>query len=352
MKNQRLFSLLKNIETLDTIPEKKFIEWFEKNYETIEDTWASYIFAELDKDKKSLLREIYESLDSFKARLFETWKEPLTRLDSLIYMSMEIVEEINTALRTPHRKNSTKLDTTTRLHARSVQVASEISHLLKGGFADGAMARWRTLHETTVILKFIAEGDEDLAERFSDYQKIQRLSSAHKYNANNILNFEEITEEDIDKFTSEQNEILEKYEPYFKNKFGWAIKALNKPAKSNTKADFIDIEKYTDLNFLRNHYSFANQYVHAGIDSIGYKLGTSMSRLDLLLTGPSNEGLFEPIQCTSLSLFHSASALIHAFPDDDRLLYIPVMWLWHEALKKEGVTASDALQKKGDEQRD
>ena len=108
------------------------------------------------------------------------------------------------------------------------------------------------------------------------------------------------------------------------------------------------IEEFVKLDLLRNHFSFANQYVHAGIDSIGFKLGTSMSNKDLLLTGPSNEGLLEPIQCTSLSLIYATEALIRAYPNDETLMTIPVLWMWHDALKNEVVYASDALQAKGD----
>ncbi|QFG76406.1 hypothetical protein DMB90_01380 [Raoultella planticola] len=90
-----------------------------------------------------------------------------------------------------------------------------------------------------------------------------------------------------------------------------------------------------------------NQYIHAGIDSIGFKLGTSLSNKDLLLCGPSNEGLLEPIQCTSLSLIQATQAIISVSPDDQRLLYSSVLWLWHEKLKEEVVAASDALMKKG-----
>ena len=44
-----------------------------------------------------------------------------------------------------------------RLHARSCQITMEILALLKSGFADGAHARWRTLHEIAVTALFIKQ---------------------------------------------------------------------------------------------------------------------------------------------------------------------------------------------------
>lgn len=351
MKNKILYESFKNSLTPQEYNDEKIAQLFNEHQEQIEQLFALIIYQKLDSDKQSLLTEIYEDLENFQKRLFETWKSPLERLDTLIHMCTEIVFDIRNRLTKSDEEITDKFNIATRLHARTVQVGKEVSHLLHGGFADGAFARWRTLHETSTILKLICEGDEDLATRFTDFQSVLRLTKAKRFNDNNDLDFDPIPDIDIKRYNQELQEILNKYEPSFSNKFGWALKVLGKAEKPNAKADYIDIEKHVGLGFLRNHYSFANQYIHAGIDSIGYKLGTSLSKRDLLLAGPSNEGLLEPIQCTSLSLIHATIALISAFPYDEDQLQIPVFWLWHEAIKSEVVEASNALQAKGEAKR-
>lgn len=348
MTNKILFESFKSALGSQEYNNEKLAELFNEHYEQIEELFVLTIYQKLDSGKQSLLTEIYEDQETFQTRLFDTWKSPLERLDTLTHMCTEIVFGIRNRLVQGNQEITDKFNIATRLHARTVQVAKEVSHLLHGGFADGAFARWRTLHETTTILKFICEGNEDLATRFTDFQSVLRLTKAKRFNDNNDLNFDPIPDADIERYNQELQEILSKYEPSFSNKFGWALKALGKAEKTNAKADYIDIEKHVGLGFLRNHYSFANQYIHAGIDSIGYKLGTSMSKRDLLLAGPSDEGLLEPIQCTSLSLIHATVALISAFPDDEGMLQIPVFWLWHEAIKSEVIEASNALQAKGE----
>lgn len=168
------------------------------------------------------------------------------------------------------------------------------------------------------------------------------------YNKNNYLQFDAVTPEQLERFELERKQVLEKYEPAFVKAFGWANKALGKLEKYKSETKLNEIEDFVGLGYLRNHFGFANQYVHAGIDSIGFKLGTSMSGKDLLLTGPSNEGLMEPIQCSSLSLINATMALIVAFPDDEAPVKVEVLRIWHKVLKEEAFEASNKLQVKGD----
>lgn len=322
--------------------------YVKENLGTLNKLCSLNLYQALDTEKDGLVSEYYNCYKEFKDSLFLTWELPLKRLDSLLYICTEIVTELREYMTTPECQKTIKLNISTRLQARCVQVGKEISSLLHGGYADGAFARWRTLHETSVTTKFICEGDEDLAARFVDFQSIMRLGAATKYNDNNELEFDSFSNEQLAIFEMEKKEIQGKYEPNFEKSFGWARKALGDTVKPTGNLTFSNIEKFVKLSFLRNHFSFASQYVHAGIDSIGYKLGTSMSNEDILLAGPSNEGFMEPIQCTSLSLIYATEALLKAYPNHDSSVRILVLWLWHEALKQEVVDASAALQAKGD----
>nr|WP_314399389.1 DUF5677 domain-containing protein [Pseudomonas lundensis] len=325
--------------------------YVEKNPEELLKSFSLNLYQSLDIEKDRLVPEHYDYYKAFKERLFSTWELPLKRLDSLLYICTEIVNELREHMITPECQKTIKINITTRLHARCVQVGKEISCLLHGGYADGAFARWRTLHETSATTKFICEDDEDLAVRFVDFQSIMRLGTATQYNDHNELGFDSFSDEQLARFEREKKEIQDKYEPNFEKKFGWARKALGDSVKPTGNLTFADIEKFVELSFLRNHFSFASQYVHAGIDSIGYKLGTSMSNEDILLAGPSNEGFIEPIQCTSLSLIYATEALLKAYPNNVSSVRISVLWLWHEVLKQEVLDAAAALQAKGDAMR-
>lgn len=339
-----LFRSLIDQLDLSAVEVDRYTEHFKRSHDQLDELLSLQFYKALDSEKGDLLSEHYKLLSEFRERLFATWKTPLERLDSLLYMCMEVVSELRQKHIDSSQAITNKFNISTRLQARCVQVGNEISHLLHGGYADGAFARWRTLHETSTTTKFICEGDEDLSSRFIDYQTILRLQSAIRYNENKELNFEPIPTEKITQLQNKKAEILGKYGVQFGQSFGWARKALGDNVSEKGNLKFTNLEDYVGLSFLRSHFGLANQYIHAGIDSIGYKLGTSMSNRDLLLTGPSNEGLMEPIQCTSLSVVYATSALINAYPDDDSSIKTSVLWLWHQILQQEVYGAHKALQ--------
>lgn len=306
--------------------------------------FARHVKADLDAQAAGYLKEDYRQIGLFQRRLFKAWRAPMLRLDAMLVCSLEISSEINEEYRRGEVVNPNQLNVATRLHARAIHIAKEISHLLKGGYADGAMARWRSLHETVVIASFLSEGDEQLSVRFSDYQAVERLKAARIYvNHQDFLDFERISPEQIAKYEVEVDELCQKYGINFRKDYGWACEKFLNPKRIT----FRDIEESVKLHFLRVHYGFASKSVHSGIDSIGYKLGLSMSGEDILLAGPSNEGLIEPFQCASLSICQATAALIALAPDTYRDVGAEVLWQMHESMKIEAVEAEDALLIKG-----
>jgi hypothetical protein len=81
-------------------------------------------------------------------------------------------------------------------------------------------------------------------------------------------------------------------------------------------------------------------------DSIGFKLALSMSSQETLFAGPSNEGLSEPIQCTSYSLIFATGELIDTASLDERAIEC-VLRRWHEMLKAELIEAEVAFRRRG-----
>ena len=75
------------------------------------------------------------------------WGKGLDLLRMLLTISREFGEEAHAkARRSRARSSRYRTDVLLRLHACACQVAGEIIKLMESGRADGAMARWRTLH--------------------------------------------------------------------------------------------------------------------------------------------------------------------------------------------------------------
>lgn len=88
-------------------------------------------------------------LSGFRERLEERWGHPLGQLRMLLTICREWCEWIhkrNVSQKGDPKKKQLQ-SILIRLLTRGYQVTDEILCLLENGFADGAMARWRTLHE-------------------------------------------------------------------------------------------------------------------------------------------------------------------------------------------------------------
>jgi hypothetical protein len=60
------------------------------------------------------------------------------------------------------------------LHGRACQEYLEILALMRGGFADGAFARWRSLYELACVASFIEMHGEAVAEQFFEQADSER----------------------------------------------------------------------------------------------------------------------------------------------------------------------------------
>src|SRR2546427_402558 len=82
-------------------------------------------------------------------------------------------------IRSNAKKNRYKNEVIHQLYGRACRTMSEIERLLSGGYADGALARWRTLHEIYIISEIISSGNDDLAERYLAHEIVENRR-AHK----------------------------------------------------------------------------------------------------------------------------------------------------------------------------
>ena len=154
--------------------EKEFDEFYQESVEKIGrlvpeiiGEMTEPILSELKKDMPAMLKSHRKDMKGFEKRLHSDWKRPFDLFEAFLVLAREAGDDFNNEF----RKDETKaenyvLDALTRLHARACQVASEVLVLLKNGFADGAHARWRSLHEIAVVASFIKAHGNEVAERY------------------------------------------------------------------------------------------------------------------------------------------------------------------------------------------
>lgn len=68
-----------------------------------------------------------------------------------------------------------------KLHSRSIQMSKEILTLLRNGYPDGALTRWRSLHESNVIFKLLTLKNCTNFKSFFALKKLLNISNFFSY---------------------------------------------------------------------------------------------------------------------------------------------------------------------------
>jgi hypothetical protein len=258
---------------------------------------------------------------SFETHLFTLWKELIDLLSRTLGLSKEFGEKINTRLR-KQVKDATKysVEILTRLQARGCQVTSEIITLLSTGYADGAMARWRTLHEIAVTASFLHKCGESAAERYYFHQAVETYRAAMQYEKyRDRLGYEAIPPNEISEKEEAYKKVVARYGKDYSHKYGWASSFLDK-----SNPNFADIEESVDVEYIRPYYKMASYNVHATSRGAFFRLGL-MPEIQLLLTGPTDFGLADPGRYSALTLALIDSTLVTLDPTFDLLVELKVL---------------------------
>jgi Family of unknown function (DUF5677) len=289
---------------------------------------APQIFKTLKRRWPAECRAQTRELSEFRNRLNQRWRAGIDKLRMLVTMARELGDNINRDARQNLASPGIALvDVLTRLHVRSCQVAEEVIVLLQTGFANGAMARWRTMHEIFVTAAFISEHGDSCAERYRDHQIVESQKGAQEYDAIYArLGYDPIPAEEMDSIRKEYENAIRKHGRTFSGQYGWAAQDLN--LKQPT---FKDIEKAVGTDHLRGHYRMASHGVHANPKGIFFSM-TSIFPVELLLAGPSNSGLADAGDGAALSLLMVSSTLLSLSPTFDHQVALRVMGLLREEI--------------------
>ena len=287
------------------------------------DNTANLILARIRKDASSGLKRHRRDRKGFEKRLNERWKYPLDLLDLVIALSMEAGTEFIRKFRNEAvSSNDAVFEALTRLHARGCQVSGEVLALLHTGFADGAHARWRSLHEMAVVASLIQEHGQELAERYLLHETIQQYKLAYEYQrVFDRLGDEPPSKEDLDNLQIQRDELIARFGESFNGDYGWASSAIgsNRPTMS-------DIEQHVQLDHMRPYYRMASDNVHPNSHGAHFRLGLHSSQQEeVLLAGPSNFGLADPGHSTAISLLQLTTTLLATESDLDCVVTMKIL---------------------------
>jgi hypothetical protein len=226
------------------------------------------------------------------------------------------------------------------LHVKGCQIGNEIYSLIKCGYADAALARWRTLHETSVVFIALFTNDLEVSKMFYEYQFIEKLKRIETFEIHrSTLNWKAADENTIRILEKKRDALLICYGPDFLKDYGWTTKILTR-GNRNFKA----LEKQVGLDYLRPFYQWANKGVHAGSEGTFTRLGFNDINIPRgYLAGPSRYGMVDPMQFTTYSLLKMTTLLIDLTKMFDHKLVLLILEQLHEAIVQATIEAKTKL---------
>jgi uncharacterized protein DUF5677 len=271
------------------------------------------------QNAKRTLNYNRQSRTGFEKRLYLKWKEPFDLLEILIGLRIECGQAKKNKLMKKYGSiSSPKHQALIKIHARSILISNEIFTLLKSGYVDGAYSRWRSLHELVVISYFLSENSDEVSRRYMEHDIIRRFKEAKEYQKY----YRELDEEPFGRkqfniLKNEHDKLILKYGSEFergRTGYEWIPTAIL--ADRNFRA----LEDDAGLSRNRLFYNASSNNIHGGARGF-YHMGLMNSRQKkILLVGPSNYGLADPIQYTSISLLQVTANLLHIEIDYDSLV--------------------------------
>lgn len=296
-------------------------KWLPEFIEAVTDKSTANILAVLKRQWRTESSQQRKESAAFQRRLQRRWGAGLELLKLLLTVCSESGARVNEKLRDPGNEHRRHLvDVLTRLHARACQITDEIALLLTGGFANGGMARWRTLHEVAVIAQFIASHGEQLAERYVLHQFVESRRAATEYEkCRERLGYPPLDESELKRLEASHQGAVTRFGRDFSGQYGWAAHHLGV-----AKPTFADIERAVGVDHLRAYYRMASHNVHANPKGVFFRLGLLKER-HILLAGASNAGLADPGHSAAVSLVQVSYPLLSLRPTIDNIVALKLI---------------------------
>lgn len=301
-------------DQVDALVEDSYRSW-------IEDL-ADVIHTELQESSKGMLAEEGRHAKEFERRNRRRWKLPLDQLKIMVSIVEESAEGLVAEWNKKHRDDPYTFGALNHLCVRSLMLTREIVCLIEGGFADGALGKWRSLHETAVSACFIAAHDERTAEKFMasfTFKSKKAMMQCNEYAER--ANLEPFSDLDMQAADKGCRELELRLGTGLGDDFGWARETLNTKAKTT----LLDLERNTGLDHWRPRYRWSSQNVHAGYRPPFSSLGMAEANAPMHLTGQSNSGMVDPIHMTAISLLITASSFLTRWSNVDRLVVTRIL---------------------------
>ena len=314
--------------------------------------FAEIVLRQIKDNAAITLAENKKLEAEFHEHLWSEWGDAFNLFQIFLESCVEVGNEFCKEVASNHSDDENYLlIALTGLQARGCEIGFEIFTLLKSGFPDGAHARWRSLYEITVTAEFIRENGNEAARRYMLHNIIESSSGIQDYQKYcRIHGYEPFSREEIADMNKDRNEIIDSFGEGFKEAYGWAsdiLRKLNQNLKPTFKANFREIERATQFEYMHGYYRMASHNVHAGSKALTFRLGTPIKSRGLPMRfGPSDTGFTDPAHGTSIALYQLSTILLTTRPNIYRRVTINVLEMLMDEIGNTFLDIDKRLQEK------
>jgi hypothetical protein len=269
---------------------------------------------DLKRRAPAMLAGTRRETSGFEKRNLRRWRKAFNLIELIWEVAAEVGNKFNQDLQgqSVARDQAYLFQALVHIHARSMLVASECICLMRGGFPDGALSRWRTLHELNVVASFLLSNG-NAAERYMVSFEIQALTAARqmeRYAERSKM--DPPTADEIAAIEARCNAHVARFGKDIQNDYGWASEVIGKKSPN-----LLDLEEAVGLDHWRPRFKWASQHTHGGHRPFGSMLATTEALSPVFAIGQSNSGMVDPLHMTAISLTHVTSSLLMSRPSID-----------------------------------
>lgn len=278
------------------------------SFENILDLAGSTLIATTREHENETINTLISEDDAFVERNRNRWAIGFQKLRALREISIQAGMNFQQHfLKIEEYQHDVLYGVLMRQHAHACRISGEIIHLLEGGYADGAIARWRTLYEIAITCLIVKKYGRDAA---SDYVKHGMVK-----NTEGILEYQKTAEAmGLPPFSIEEIEAAEKLKEEITDgdrSWHWARRHAG-ASKLEKLREIVGLEKWS------HNYKLASRNIHSDYYEMDRMHAMSDTKQNLLLVGQSNSGMTAPANFTAIILAQITCVFILAGSDDDQ----------------------------------
>jgi len=231
------------------------------------------------EDAADALFELRSGHSLLQARIGDHWDEAFDLYELFRAASFALAQRAWAPEQAEHRTALERRVAVRLLFVRAYVTAGEILTLVRTGYGNGAVARWRTMHEVEVQATLLAGATDDTVRRYGDQVAYQLWRTLETYELHHEeLGWEPLPPDELRTIRERGEDVRREYRGRLsRGGYEWARRELTDDfpqlTDDSVTVELRHLEEHVGLTARRALYRLASDAVHAGWKAArGYEL--------------------------------------------------------------------------------